>query len=89
MGVRSSRLLCLVAVSGLCACAHVPRPCEPSTPPVPGAIVSCCTGVPPGYWWTGSLCVADEACQCEATLASPEWPTMDACLAAHQGCRRR
>jgi len=62
--------------------------CRASAPPKGGRIYSCCgkLGEPRAYYWTGSACVADTFCQCDAMRASPDWPTLRDCERAHRGC---
>ena len=74
-----------LACLGLATSACVTNRCVASSTAIPGSVSSCCGGSP-SYYWTGTRCERDTACQCDATPASPSWNTLQACEEKHRTC---
>jgi hypothetical protein len=73
-----------VAMLSLVGCVRAP--CRASEPGTPGTIASCCGTAPTSFYWDGKACQPDGHCNCDATPAKPNWPTLEACNFAHGGC---
>jgi hypothetical protein len=73
----------LLAFLALAGCRH--GRCVASSPAVHGSDSSCCSA-PARYYWTGTRCEADSACECDAQSARPSWSTLQACEENHLGC---
>src|SRR5688572_15256386 len=84
VGASSALLALLVILVAAPGCASR---CKQSVPPGRGMIFSCCGGRGTGSWyWTGTECVPNPHCQCDARPAKPQWWSEEQCRAAHEGC---